>query len=102
MLELETPDSITLRCREFKQLAKELVLQIAATDPIGIDGAHMLNVIPIQFRDDESAVAKEALLDQDWIKDQSITVGEMLRKVEEQLGTPIRITRFTRYGVDDT
>ncbi len=101
MLELETPDAITLRCEEFKELAKNLVLQIAATDPIGIDSKHMLNVVPVQFRNDVNPASSEALLDQDWIKEPTITVGELLHRVEQQLGTPIRITRFTRYGVDD-
>lgn len=101
MLELETPDAITVRCKEFRELAKDLTLQIAATDPVGIDSKHMLNVIPIQFKGEESSVTNEALLDQDWIKEPTITVGELLHRVEEQLGTSIRITRFSRYGVDD-
>lgn len=102
LIELETPDEITLRCQEFKDLAMDLALQIVATDPLGIDSRDMRNVIPARFRQEESPVANEALLDQAWIKDPSITVREMLQKVEEVLKTPIRIRRFTRYATNET
>lgn len=102
MIELETPDVITLRCKEFKTLALDLAMQIAATDPVGIDSHDMLNVVPTQFRKDVGAVSGEALLDQEWIKDANMTVGAMLNRVEVLLKTPIRIVRFVRYGVGDT
>ncbi len=59
---------------EFKQLAKDLAMQVAAMDPE--DG--------------------EALLAQQFIKDPSMTVKERMEQAIGKLGENISITRFTR------
>ncbi len=102
LVEFETPDSITFSCSEFTDLAKDIAMQITATNPTGIDTPSMLNVIPIQFQSGKTDLTEEALLDQPWIKDPSITVRELIAQVSALLKTPIRITRFCRYDVDDT
>lgn len=101
VLELETADEIALRCQEFRELAYDLALQIAATNPVGIDARQMASVLPPNLRSDETGMIDDALLEQDWIKDESITVRELINAVEDALKTSIRITRFTRFDIND-
>jgi len=102
LVELETPDLITVQCEEFIDLAKDIAMHIAATNPTGIDKTSALNVIPIQFKAGIEDLSEEALLEQAWIRDPSITVRELIGRVSTTLKTPIKVTRFCRYDEDDT
>ena len=103
LVELETPDLITLRCKEFKDFALDLSLQIAAFDPDASDNYKSANLVHIRReevnRNDDHI---RSLLKQAWIKDQDTTVEDVLTSLENLLKTTIRIVRFTRYSTNDT
>jgi len=44
---------------------------------------------------------ERVLLEQIYVKDQEITVGEYLKRVSEELGEPLEIVRFVRYKVGE-
>ncbi|CAN0473979.1 unnamed protein product [Discosporangium mesarthrocarpum] len=77
-------------------------MHIAATNPYGIDKSSALYVIPIQFKTGIEDFSEGALLEQAWIKDPTLTVRDLIGNVSKKLKTPIRVTRFCRYGADDT
>ena len=89
LLELYTPDDIAVRTREFKSLALDLAMQIAASNPAGVS--------------DEAANEgdTESLMEQAWIKDPSMSVRDLLESVSKVLQAEIRIVRFVRYGDDN-
>jgi elongation factor Ts len=101
LVEFDTPYEITLASAEFQELAKDIAMHIAAADPTGIDANSMLNVIPVKFREGQTGTAAEALLEQNWIKDPRIRIGDLIDEVSAELKTPIRVTRFARYSIDD-
>lgn len=78
LLELEADADSARESDEFRQLAKDLVLQIAAGKP----------------------KSPNELLDQRFIKDSEQSVSHRIYTVSTILNTPIRITRFVRYGGD--
>lgn len=102
LVELEIPDQITALCSEFTDLARDIAMHIAATNPTGLDKTSVLNVIPVQFRAEIEDISEEALLEQAWIRDPSITVRELIENVSSILKTPIRVTRFCRYDANDS
>jgi elongation factor Ts len=78
LLELEADADSAKESDEFRQLAKDLVLQIAAS----------------------KAKSPGELLEQRFIKDQEQSVSHRVYVVSTMLNTPIRITRFVRYDAD--
>ncbi|MAO41359.1 MAG: hypothetical protein CMK70_14485 [Pseudohongiella sp.] len=94
---------MTLRCKEFKDFALDLTLQIAASDPDTSDKHRNSNVVHIyreQIGQNDDHI--RLLLEQAWIKNQDTTVKDVLMSLEILLKTTIRIVRFTRYSVNDT
>ena len=101
LVEFDIPDLITLGSEEFQQLARDIAMHIAAANPTGIDANSMFNVIPVQFREGQTGISAEALLEQAWIKDPGIRIGDLIDRVSRDLRAAIRVTRFARYSVDD-
>lgn len=77
LLELRTETDFVARSRDFKELAHNLVMQIAAMNPQGVD----------------------ELLKQAYIKDESLKVDGLIRQVISKLGENINIERFCRYEI---
>jgi len=78
LLELEAEADSAEESDQFRQLAKDLVLQVAAG----------------------KAKSPSELLEQRFIKDQEQSVSHRVYVVSTMLNTPIRITRFARYDAD--
>jgi translation elongation factor EF-Ts len=80
LIEIETDGELTTSRDEFRQLARDLVLQVAAGKPASPD----------------------ELLSQPFIKEAEQAVSHRIYVVSTQLNAPIRITRFVRYDADET
>lgn len=79
LVEIGCNTDFLARTEEFRALAQDIALQIAATAPTDID----------------------ALLKQPCVKDESRTVADVVRHAAEQFGERIGITRFIRWSTDD-
>lgn len=75
MLELRCETDFVARSEEFRGLAHELVMQIAAMNPAGVDD----------------------LLKQMYIKDESLTIDDLIKRMVAKFGENIQIERFCRY-----
>lgn len=75
LLELRCETDFVARSEPFKQLAHELVMQIAAMNPEDI----------------------ESLLKQPYIKDESVVVANLIKGTIAKVGENIRVQRFCRY-----
>ncbi len=76
LVELRCETDFVARTEEFKKLAHELCLQIAAMNP-----------------------KKSSLMRQSWIKDEAKTVKDLVEEYIAKLGENIIVKRFVRYGV---
>ena len=77
MLELRCETDFVARNPEFKALAHELALHIAGMGPEDV----------------------KLLLSQPYVKDQSITVEELVKRAIAKFGEKIEITKFVRYEI---
>lgn len=75
MLELRCETDFVARSDVFKELAHNLVMQIAAMEPADVDN----------------------LLSQSYIKDESITINDLAKDAIARVGENIKIERFCRY-----
>lgn len=90
MLELNCETDFVARTEDFKTLAHNIALQIAAMNPayIGID----------DLPDDPTEQDMEASLwNQPFIRDGSVSVKDLVIEAIGKLGENIKLTRFLRY-----
>ena len=90
MVELNCATDFVARTDEFKALAHDIVMQVAAMNPkfVGVDD------VPEGF---EGSLQEEALWEQPFIRDQSKAVRELVAEAVSKLGENIRIRRFSRF-----
>lgn len=75
MVEVNCETDFVAKTEDFRMLAKNIAFQIVSMDPETV----------------------EALLEQDFIKDPSITIGDMIKAGIAKMGENIVISRFDRY-----
>ena len=81
------------RTDEVKELSHNIAMQVAAMNPRFISKSD----IPKSEEEDSSAIC---LLEQQYIKDQSITIQDPLNDVIAKVGENIQVTRITRFALE--
>ena len=126
LLEVNCETDFVARREEFSDLAKNIAMQIASNSDIKVvsteDIPDSLKEEVQQFesaKDDlknkpkeiqdkiiqgrvEKSLKKSVLLEQDYIRDPSITVNDYIKQVIGVIGENIRVSRFTRYILGET
>ena len=77
LLELRAETDFVVKSDPFRALAHELAMQVAAMEPETV----------------------EALLEQEYIKDPSTNIADLVKSVTAKVGEHIKVERFTRYEV---
>ena len=90
MVEVNCETDFVALTDEFKMLAHDLAMQVAATGPIAITAEDLPD-------DTEEAPEEAVLLLQPFIKDASRTVDEVVKEVIAKTGENIRVTRISRF-----
>lgn len=90
MVEVNCETDFVARTEDFRALAHELAMQIAATNPQAISEDDLPSVA-------EGEPAELCLLRQPYIRDGSRTVDDVVRDVIAKTGENIRIRRFARF-----
>ena len=75
LLEIVCETDFVARTDDFKKLSHEICLQIASMNPKDVP----------------------ALLRQEYIRDQSLVIGDLVKQMIGKLGENIQITRFSRF-----
>ena len=75
MVELSSETDFVARNPDFRGLAKEIAMQVAAMDPTDVD----------------------QLLGQPYIRDSSKTIGELVTTIAASTGENVRVKRFKRF-----
>ena len=92
LVELNCETDFVSRTKEFQALAHDIAMQIAAMNPLYVNGES----VP----EGSDEVANEQLLSkQTFIKDASVTIDEMVRQLGAKTGENIRIGRFKRFAL---
>jgi elongation factor Ts len=90
LVELNCETDFVARTEDFRNLARELVLQIASMNPLYIS----VDEVP------EGVISEpeqSVLLEQPWIRDPSRKVADLVRDTIAKTGENIRIRRFARF-----
>jgi len=90
MVEVNCETDFVARTAEFKELAHDLAMQVAATGPLAISK----DDLPAEAEEDP---AEACLLLQPFIKDAGQTVEELVKETIAKTGENIRVTRFARF-----
>jgi len=94
MVEVNCETDFVARTEDFRQLAHDIAMQVAATAPKYIATS---DVPP-----DESDRASElALLAQPFIKEPSVTIEDLIKRYVAKVGEAIRVRRFVRYELGE-
>lgn len=77
LVQLNCETDFVARSDEFRELAHEIAMQIAAMDPESV----------------------EELLKEPYIRDEKVTIGELVKQTIAKLGENIEIKRFSRFAL---
>ena len=94
LVELNCETDFVARTAEFKELAHNIAMQVAAMAPAFIDGSEL-------SADDARRPEEVCLFQQAFIKDPSKTVGELVVELKARVGENIRVRRFARFSLGE-
>ena len=122
MVEVNCETDFVSRNEEFKELVKNICLQITATNPKYLDRESVpeeeknkiREVVKEEFKDKKEEIIERiiegklkdfykenVLLDQIYIKDEDITVDDYIKSKIAKLGENIKIKRFVRFEIGE-
>ena len=93
MVELNCETDFVARTDEYKRLAHDIAMQVAAMNPSFV----LAEQIPAGTEIPEGEII--CLLDQPFIKDPSKTIRDLIVEVIAKVGENIRVSRFARFEV---
>ena len=95
LVEVNCESDFVARTDDFKELVAAIALQVAGTQPKYLTAEDL----PKDSEDDAKTVC---LLEQPYLRDESKTIGDLVREAIAKTGENIRIKRFARFelGVD--
>jgi elongation factor Ts len=124
LLELNCSTDFVARSESFRNLASELALQIVGVAPKYVNYEDVpvdviqeeqkkiaedpsLERVPTERREEvinsklKKALGQQVLMLQPWVKDESVTVSDLVRKVIADTGENIVIRRFSRFELGE-
>ena len=94
LVELNCETDFVGRTDDFGTLGRNIAMQVAAMNPIYLDRTS----IP---HDVEDVKDEELLIEQEYIRDSSMKIADLVKESIGKLGENIRIRRFSRFELGD-
>ncbi len=94
LVELGCETDFVARTAEFKDLAHNIAMQVAAMAPTYLDQEEMES-------EDSRPPAEVSLLQQAFIKDSSRSVEEMVQEMAVKVGENVKLVRFSRLALEE-
>jgi elongation factor Ts len=123
LVEVNSETDFVARNPRFSELSRDIAMHIAAMSPQYLDRASVPSEVVDRLREEfaagvpagksaevgEKIVAgklnkwfeEHCLLDQTFVKDDSVTVGDLIHRAIGALGERIRVRRFARYALGE-
>jgi elongation factor Ts len=124
LLELNCETDFVARTEPFKELGREVALHIASADPLAVNPTDIpVDLIERERRIAEEQVAAEgkpeairakivegkikkflserALMEQPFVKDETRTVGQLIKEASGKIGEAITVRRFARFKIGE-
>jgi elongation factor Ts len=94
LVELGCETDFVARTPEFRALAHDIAMQVAAMSPVYLSKEEMTE-------GETRPPAQVSLLQQPFIKDNSRLVGEVVQELAAKVGENVRVVRFTRWALEE-
>lgn len=95
LVEVNCETDFVARTEDFRRLARELAMQVAATGPRYVSRAD----VPAAERDQVESEA--VLLEQPYIRDAARNVADVVKEIVAKVGENIQVRRFARFKVGE-
>ncbi|MDP2652634.1 MAG: elongation factor Ts [Candidatus Omnitrophota bacterium] len=99
LVEVNCETDFVARSEEFCKFTKDLAMHIAAKAPRYIRREDVPQDVLAAQPDQKTFLKETCLLDQTFVRDESITIQDYLNSLVVKIGENIRIGRFLRYKV---
>ena len=103
MIELNCETDFVARTPEFKTLAREVAMQVAAMNPKYLRAESVpeseWSGLEAEHGDRKKATEAVALYSQAFIRDPKVSIEELIRQAVAKLGENVQVTRFARFEV---
>lgn len=103
IVEVNCETDFVARTPDFRALAHDLAMQVAATAPRYVSDEEIATedsaALDGEFGDRKRALEAVSLLDQPFIKDSKLTIRDLVREHIGKLGENIVVRRFARFEV---
>jgi elongation factor Ts len=97
LVEVNCETDFVARSDTFKELAREVAMQVAAMNPRFLSKEEASEEVVAAEGLTPEQVESTSLLSQPYIRDQSRTIGQLVAEVVVKTGENIRVRRFARY-----
>ncbi len=94
IVEVNCETDFVARTPDFKELAHDLAMQVAAMSPLYVDDSEIPD-------GDEVDPQQACILQQPFIKDPSQTVQDLVNEAISKLGENVRVRRFARFSLGE-
>ncbi len=101
LVEVNCETDFVARTEVFKAFVKDIAMQVAASSPEYIQKEDVLEETLSAVEDAQGYCKQSCLLEQPFIKDNSISVGDYLRDVVSKTGENVIIKRFVRFALGE-
>ncbi len=103
LVEINCETDFVARTSDFKQLARDVAMQVAAMNPRFVSEDEITESdwaeLTREFGDRKQALEAVSLLDQAFIKDSKATVRDLVKASIAKLGENVIVRRFSRFEV---
>ena len=94
IVEVNCETDFVARTPDFKELAHDLAMQVAAMSPLYVDDSEIPD-------GDEVDPQQACIMQQPFIKDPSRTVQDLVNEMVGKLGENVRVRRFARFSLGE-
>lgn len=100
LVEVNCETDFVAHTEVFKKFVKDIAMQVAAVNPKYLSKDDVSKEELSKSDDAEAYIKEYCLLEQFFVKDNSLTIAEYLRQVVSQTGENIVIKRFCRFSLE--
>lgn len=101
LVEVNCETDFVARTDVFKKFVKDMAMQVAAANPEHIAKEDISEDVLKDVKDKDKYIKQYCLLEQAFIKDNKLSVGDYLRDTVSQTGENIVIKRFVRFSLGE-
>ncbi len=101
LVEVNCETDFVARTDMFKKFVKDMAMQVAAANPEHIAKEDISEDVLKDVKDRDEYIKQYCLLEQAFIKDNKLSVGDYLRDTVSQTGENIVIKRFVRFSLGE-